>query len=191
MDERPQLTGPGDPSKSEDLESTHAKLAAEWDAYELASLNTPPAGLLSNTLDRFELAAEELATADTSATPLTAVEIKSAALNRNGIRKAIVAYGFGGAIRLFEAYEEINYEIMDGAPNQAPDGGPRQWMINRGWITDDQENRFLNTLKYRCNETTPDFVPYSPSEAERFVRNVVLEFIRYCVAQTTNDGLQR
>ena len=59
-------------------------------------------------------------------------------------------------------------------------------MISRGWITAEEEDRFLNTvLKYRCNDNVPSFIPFSPSEAQRFVRKVLLEFIRYCVSQTT------
>jgi len=181
---RPRLKGGRDTAKSLDLESAEGKLAVEWDAYELAQLITPPAPLLSNTLDRIEYAAEELAGADTSAAALTSAQIKSVALNRDRIYKAIVAYILGGAIRLFEAYEELNYEIMDyAAPDQTPSSGPRQWMISRGWITGEDEDRFLNTvLKYRCNDNVQPFIPFSPSEAQRFVRNVLLEFIRYCVS---------
>src|SRR5206468_8588174 len=127
----------------------------------------PPTALLSETLDRIEHAAVELAGADTSERPLTSGEIKYVALNRDRIHKAIVAYAFGGAIRLFEAYEELNYEIMDyAAADRAPGSGPRQWMISRGWITAEEEDRFLNTvLKYRCNDNVPSFIPFSPSEA--------------------------
>src|SRR5437763_10544905 len=105
-----------DSAKSEDLESTEARLAAEWGAYEIARL--------IDSLDPIQYAVGELAAADTSATPLTAAEIKRVALNRDRIYKAIVEYTFGGAIRLFEAYEELNYEIMEyTAPDQVPGRG--------------------------------------------------------------------
>src|SRR4051794_35460764 len=100
-----------DPAKSQDLESTEATLAAEWGAYEFARL--------TNSLDPLQYAATELAAADPSPMPLRAEEIKRVAFNRDRIYKAIVAYTFGGAIRLFEAYEELNYEIMEyTAPDQ-------------------------------------------------------------------------
>jgi hypothetical protein len=162
-----------DPVETAHLDRLEARTAAEWEAYELAVHPMRPG------------AVELAGTVGSEVPPPSSPATLRAVLTRERIRAALFAYASGGAMGLLEAYEELNYEIMTcGLVDGAAGIGTRQWLLRQGWITEEEEDRFLKTvLKYRCNDHVPSFEPFSPEQAQLFVRKVLLEFIRYCAAR--------
>jgi hypothetical protein len=75
---------------------------------------------------------------------LSLLEILRVANERKLIRRALIACATGGTAGLFEAYEAISYEILNsGVQDFAAGIGSREWLIAQGWITDEDDRRFL------------------------------------------------
>jgi hypothetical protein len=139
-------------------------------------------------LDRLREACKKLK--PTHDEQLSMAQILDAARKRERICTAILDFAYGGAKGLFDAYEAISYEIMNaGFLNYSASVGTREWLIQEGLISDQEEDRFLRTVMHFRNPknrlASPDFL--SPDEANRFVRQILLGFIRLCVSSDTKQ----
>jgi hypothetical protein len=86
---------------------------------------------------------------------------------------------------LFDAYEALTYELMRiGASDYARDVGTREWLAEKGWTSLEELDRFMETtLHARTGWDSPSpSKTISPTEAEAFVRRLLLRFIRECSA---------
>lgn len=172
------------------LNSTRSPTATEWKAYELARLIAAAAQLRFGVLNPIQLASVEDFEGEgvSRAAPFsdrpTLSQILNIASKRDQIRKALLSYAAGGAVGLFDAYEGVCHEIMNrGFPNYAAGCGTKEWMVLQGWITEEEDDRFLKTvLQFREDDgrSTLPFHPFSPYEAEVFVRRVLLNLIEHC-----------
>lgn len=56
--------------------------------------------------------------------------------------------------------------------------GTREWLIDQGWVTDQEERSFLETvLHYGRQNGSPSFKPTSPTEAQRVVEKLLGKWI--------------
>jgi hypothetical protein len=152
---------------------------AEWGDYEAKRLSDACTNLLARVSDNSSHEHNHGFSMD----EVTVSQIVNVAHERERIRKAILDYAFGGARGLFDAYESISYEVMNcGLPNYAASIGTKEWLIQRGWISEEEEDRFLKTVLYfRIPHGSPPPAVLSPAEALDFVRRILLGFVRYCI----------
>ena len=174
----------------EPFNSMGSPTATEWKTYEFARLTAAAARLRFGILSPIQLTPVEDYEGD--ALPRSAVstdwptlsQILSVARKRDQIRKALLSYAAGGAVGLFDAYEAVCHEIMNRSfPTYAAGCGTREWMVQQGWIEEEEDDRFLKTvLQFRQDGggNTLLFQPFSPYEAEVFVRRVLLQLIAHC-----------
>jgi hypothetical protein len=174
----------------EPLNSMSSPSDTEWKAYEFARLTAAAARLRFEILSPIQLTpvevyeGETLSRAALSTDRPTLSQILNVASRRDQIRKALLSYAAGGAVGLFEAYEAVCHEIMNRSfPSYAAGCGTKEWMVRQGWIEDEEDDRFLKTvLSFRQDDgrNTLPFHPFSPYQAERFVRRVLLQLIEHC-----------
>lgn len=170
---------------------------AQWVAFELVRLIASAADLHFRLLGPICLDSLEPARGEWPPDPLARVvegkhsgndqlsllQILRVAREREFIRSAVLARAPGSAGGLFEAYEAVTHEILNaGLLDFAAAVGTKEWLIAQGWITDEEDRRFLETvLHYRGNSiNTPLAEPLSPHEAQFFVRKVLTGFIAHC-----------
>src|SRR5262249_29436349 len=111
--------------------------------------------------------------------------------NREGIHRAVLAYAAGGPAGLSEAYAAIGSEIMNCVTLNYDAGvGTREWLMQQGWGTDEQDDRFLKTVQHylHINHRVASFEPLSPFQARLFVSRVLTNLIRYCSAQISTQA---
>lgn len=171
------------------LNSGRSPIAAEWKAYELARLIEAAAQLRFGVLTPVQptpiedYEGESVSRAALFTDRPTLSQILDVASKRDQIRKALLSYAAGGAVGLFDAYEGVCHEIMNrGFPNYAAGCGTKEWMVLQGWITEEEDDRFLRTvLQFREDDgrSTLPFHPFSPYEAEVFVRRLLLKLIEH------------
>ena len=181
------------------LNGVGSPIATEWKAYELARLMAAAAYLRFGVLAPIELApfedyeGEALSRAALCTDRPTLSQIFNVARMRDQIRKALLSFAEGGAVGLFDAYEAVCHEIMDRSfPNYAAGCGTKEWMVRQGWIAEEEDDRFLKTvLQFRQDDgrNTLPFHPFSPYEAEVFVRRVLLKLIEHCCTTTDHRCL--
>jgi hypothetical protein len=174
----------------EPLNSMGSPAATEWRTYEFARLTAAAARLRFGILSPIQLTPVEdyegkaLPTLALSTDRPTLSQILNVAIKRDQIRKALLSYAAGGAVGLFDAYEAVCHEIMNRSfPSYAAGCGTKEWMVQQGWIEEEEDDRFLKTvLQFRQNGggNTFPFQPFSPYEAEVFVRRVLLQLIAHC-----------
>jgi hypothetical protein len=174
----------------EPLNSMGSPTATEWKTYEFARLTAAAARLRFGILSPIQLTPVEdyegdaLPRSALSTDRPTLSQILNVARKRDQIRKALLSYAAGGAVGLFEAYEAVCHEIMNRSfPAYAAGCGTREWMVQQGWIEEEEDDRFLKTvLQFRQDGggNTLLFQPFSPYEAEVFVRRVLLQLIAHC-----------
>lgn len=172
------------------LNSVSSPSAAEWKTYEFARLMAAAAHLRFGILSPIQLApvadhgGQALSHAALSTDRVTLSQILNVAFLRDQIRKALLSYAAGGAVGLFDAYEAVCHEIMNRSfPNYSAGSGTKEWMVLQGWIAEEEDDRFLMTvLQFRQDDgrNTLPFHPFSPYEAEVFVRRVLLKLIEHC-----------
>lgn len=110
-------------------------------------------------------------------------QIISVALGRPRVREALFAYATGGPGGMFEAYEAICYELSDCGVLNNDDAyiGSKQWLVQQGWITEEEDDRFLKTvLHYRGHsEQVPPFESLSPYDTQILLRRVLGNLISF------------
>jgi hypothetical protein len=171
--------------------------AAQWIAFELVRLIEAAADLRFRILSPICLDSVEPDRGEWPPDPsarivecnhpgngqLSLLQILRVARERRFIRSALLARAPGSAGGLFEAYEAVTHEILNSdLLDFAAAVGTKEWLIAQGWITDEEDRRFLETvLHYRGNSIdTPLAEPLSPHEAQLFVRKVLTGFIARC-----------
>lgn len=174
----------------EPLNSVSSPTATEWKTYEFARLTAAAARLRFGILSPIQLtpvedyAGEALSRAALSTDRPTLSQILNVASKRDQIRKALLSYAAGGAVGLFDAYEAVCHEIMNRSfPSYAAGCGTKEWMVQQGWIEEEEDDRFLKTvLQFRQDGdgNTLPVHPFLPYEAEVFVRRVLLQLIEHC-----------
>jgi hypothetical protein len=155
---------------------SEARATGEWEAYELNRVMSASNYLCMGTCDSSELALPD---------NVLVSQIVAVARNREQIRKALVAYLSGGATGLFDAYEAVSCEIMNcSLPNYAADEGTREWLVRHGWVSEEEEDRFLKTVQHFRHGRFSDAPPHalSPHEARLFVRGILMSFIQYSLS---------
>jgi hypothetical protein len=159
---------------------TEMGIAAEWRTYESDRLIEACTSLHCASANVPSREGNHASVVD----DVTVSKIVNVARQRERIRKAILDYASGGARGLFDAYESISYEIMNcGLPNYAASIGTKEWLIRQGWISEEEEDRFLKTVLYfrsPHHSTSPPAL-LSPPEARAFVRRILIGFIRHCI----------
>jgi hypothetical protein len=175
------------------LSSVPAENATDWKGYEFARLVWAAARLRFGILNPIHLAPVEDAEMDPpsdatiSTDQPTLSQILRIAYERGHIRKALLSYAAGGAAGLFDAYEAICEEIVSRSlPDYASGCGTKEWLVLQEWIAEDEDDRFLTTvLHFRQDDSQGlTFHPFSPYEAEVFVRKVLIHLIEYCSTTT-------
>ena len=109
-------------------------------------------------------------------------DILRTARERDQLRKAICRFRAGGPEGLFDAYEALSYELMScGASDYTRDVGTREWLAENGWATEEEIDRFLETvLCARRDLNSPAALEsMSPAAAQELVRRLLLKFIRH------------
>jgi len=178
--------------KIEPMSTVPAQHATEWKGYEFARLvwaaarlrfGINPIGLVP--VEDAEMGPPSDATISTDEPTLS--QILRIADESGHIRKALLSYAAGGAAGLFDAYEAICEEIVSrGLPDYASGCGTKEWLVLQAWIAEDEDDRFLTTvLHFRQDDSHGlAFHPFSPYEAEVFVRKVLINLIEYCSTTT-------
>ena len=175
------------------LDSAKARNAAEWAAYDRLNLFAASVYLLFGTLDPADVSSVKQDVGASAIAPIRTVDtsdpddngpslaqVLEVARKRDQVRNALLAYASGGAAGLFESYEALSYEIMDCVAGI----GTKEWLVGQGWITEEEDDRFLRTVLHyhRDYRRTVPFEPFSPFQAQLFVRNVLTNFLRYCAS---------
>jgi hypothetical protein len=178
----------GDPSdlSGKIITVENATAADAWRVFKLVHLLNAAAHLAFSSFDRNALAIE-------GREPLThesglpeevpsLLDILRTARERDQIRKAICRFRAGGPEGLFDAYEALSYELMScGASDYTRDVGTREWLAENGWATEEEIDRFLETvLCARCDlNSNAALESMSPPAAQELVRRLLLKFIRH------------
>jgi hypothetical protein len=183
---RVEVRGESLPVRSPALGSVSDLAAAQWETYDLVRLLVASAYLRSDALDPVTGR-----NAQRSEDRVSILQTVNVARDRAPIRKAVLAYAAGGAEGLFEAYEALGSEIMNCTVLDYDAGiGTREWLVQQGWITEEEDDRFLKTVqhyRYNDNRSSP-FEPFSPHQAQLFVRRVLINLIRYCASVTGQEA---
>jgi hypothetical protein len=171
-----ELLGEEPGAQSAALDSTQTRIAAEWGAYDRLNLFNASAYLLFGILDPTEITRTLSVDASDGDDGPSLALVLNVARDRDQIRKALLAFASGGAAGLFQSYEALTYEIT----NCVARTGTKEWLVEQGWITDEEDERFLRTvLHYRRDDGRAlAFEPFSPNEAQLFVRGVLINFVR-------------
>ena len=105
------------------------------------------------------------------------------ACERELVGKAVCSFRTGGPEGLFDAYEALSYELIDrGVSDYVQDIGTREWLVQNGWATEEEIDRFLATvLHFRRGANAPAPIEaISPCEAETLVRQLLWKLTLYC-----------
>jgi hypothetical protein len=174
-------------------DSAKARIAAEWAAYDRLKLFAASVYLLFGTLDLADVSSVNPDVGVSATAPIRTVDtsdpdddgpslaqVLEVARKRDQVRNALLAYASGGAAGLFESYEALSYEIMDCVAGI----GTKEWLVGQGWITEEEDDRFLRTVLHyhRDDRRAVPFDPFSPFQAQLFVRKVLTNFLRYCTS---------
>ena len=113
------------------------------------------------------------------------------ALDRPHARGAILAYASGGADGLFRAYEALTYEILNlGLTPSSTGVGTKQWLVENGWITEAEDDRFLSTVlhfrNYQDRQSAENALAIK--EAQVLVRRILVNFLDHCLKTRTSAG---
>jgi len=194
--------GKGDPSgvvhnqslylESSELDKASSLVAAEWAAFDFMKLlsaafevhfdESIPLNLVSvreSDSDRADHTVGRHA-----AEPSLLQRTVQLALARPQAQTAILAYASGGPDGLFRAYEAMTYEILNLRLTTSSAGvGTREWLIEQGWITEAEDDRFLSTvLHFRdCLERQCPGDALSLKEAAILVRRLLVNLLRHCL----------
>jgi hypothetical protein len=168
-----------------------------WRVFKLVHLLNAAAHLAFPSTDRIAVASEGSEPFTHESGPPEEVpsllDILRTARSRDQIRKAICRFRAGGPEGLFDAYEALSYELMScGASDYTRDVGTREWLAENGWATEEEIDRFLETvLCARCDLNSPVALEsMSPPAAQALVRRLLLKFIRHSTAviATSSDA---
>jgi hypothetical protein len=108
--------------KSPEIDRADSQIVAEWAAYELVRLMAASAYLHFGTPSQLRLVSvqkREMVPLSLNAISVAGVaelrlsEIIQVGLERQQVRKALLAHAAGGAAGLFEAYEAVTHEVLN------------------------------------------------------------------------------
>jgi hypothetical protein len=184
VDLRKVLAGDSSDLSGKILAVKNATAADAWRAFKLVHLLRAAAHLTFSSFDRNAVAIEgsEPFTHESSLPEEvpSLFDILRTACEREQIRKAICRFRAGGPEGLFDAYEALSYELMScGASDYTRDVGTREWLAENGWATEEEIDRFLETvLCARRDLNSPAALEsMSPPAAQELVRRLLLKFI--------------
>jgi hypothetical protein len=178
--------------KSSEIDKAELQIVAEWEAIEFVRLLSAATCLHFGIPASLQIVSVERARGDfcgrcasmQSSAPPTLQQIIGLALDRPEIRRAVLAYAGGGAGGFFGAYEAISSEAISlGLPEQNTHVGVKEYFVQKGWVTERDSDRFLNTVLHfrHAKERQISFEPIPPNQAEIILRSVLTNFIRHCI----------
>ena len=176
---------------SPDIDKMDSQATAEWAGYELVRLISAAASL------RFGIVLQvQFQSVQPKSDPIpsgyrfqsngykvrngySVLQAVTAAQHRSNVRTALLACAAGGADGLFRAYEALCSELMSTANLDYSGGiGTREWLIKQGWVDEQEEQRFLDTVvHYGRQNSSPSFRTSSPGEAQRLVEKLLGKWI--------------
>lgn len=176
---------------SPDINKIDNRAPAEWAAYELIRLISAAANIRFGTVvlvrfqsvlpnsDAISWNREFQRNGNTVRHGQPLLQAVIAAQRRPDLRTALLACAAGGADGLFRAYEALCSELMSTSPLDYAGGeGTREWLIKQGWVDEQEEQQFLDTVvHYGRQNGAPSFRTSSPCEAQRLVEKLLDRWI--------------
>jgi len=176
---------------SSDIDMIDSKAAAEWAAYELIRLISAAATIRFGIVvllrfqsvrpnsDAISCGREFHRNGKTMRNGHSLLQAVIAAQRRPDLRTALLACAAGGAEGLFRAYEALCSELMSTSNLDYAGGeGTREWLIKQGWVDEQEEQEFLDTVvHYGRQNGAPSFRTSSPCEAQRLVEQLLGKWI--------------
>jgi hypothetical protein len=176
---------------SPDIDKIDRQAAAEWAAYELIRLISAAANILFGTmvLVRFQsvrpnanaisCGREFQRNGNRVGNEHSLLQAVIVAQRRPDLRTALLACAAGGADGLFRAYEALCSELMSTSHLDYAGGiGTREWLTKQGWVDEQEEQQFLDTVVHFGRQNgSPSFKTSSPCEAQHLVEKLLSKWI--------------